>query len=373
MIRAVLVDDEELALISLKNLLKVFPEVKVVNTFTDDKTLQSYLKKETVDVAFLDIEMGILNGLNLAEIILSIQPNIHIVFITAHSEYAVQAFDLDSIDYLLKPVSPNRLKKTISRVMERLQISENSFSEIDERSPLVIKCFFEFQVFKNNQPLNFKTSKVKELFAYLFTHINSYIHRDLLIENLWPEQEFKKAKINLHTCVSHLRKMLTQLGYQNGILFSDQCYSLCIDNFDCDAFYFHQIASKYNKVDSTNINNIKEAIQLYTGGYLEMNGYEWANEKTVEYHRLMTSLLTKTIDYFKTADTIEALSYLQLYLKLNPYSDEIVNQTMELLISMGNRAEAIRIYQNYRKLLNDELGIEPNETLSLLYKSLINL
>lgn len=52
MIRAVLVDDEELALISLKNLLKDFPEVKVVNTFTDDKTLQSYLKKRLLMLHF---------------------------------------------------------------------------------------------------------------------------------------------------------------------------------------------------------------------------------------------------------------------------------------------------------------------------------
>ncbi|BDH63757.1 hypothetical protein MTP04_38870 [Lysinibacillus sp. PLM2] len=127
MLRAIIVDDEEIALISLEKLLESFSEVKVLNKFNNDDELLSYIKKEKIDVAFLDIEMGKFNGLDLAEAILSMQPTIHIVFVTAHSEYAVQAFELNSIDYLLKPVSLKRLQKTITRVKEKLHQSEDMY------------------------------------------------------------------------------------------------------------------------------------------------------------------------------------------------------------------------------------------------------
>ncbi|BDH63753.1 hypothetical protein MTP04_38830 [Lysinibacillus sp. PLM2] len=239
-----------------------------------------------------------------------------------------------------------------------------------ESGPLVIQCFHEFQVFKNNQLISFKTAKVKELFAYLFTYKNTYIHRDLLIENLWPEQEYKKAKINLHTCISHLRKLFSQLGYESIISFSNQCYCLILEDFDCDASTFYQIASNSGKVDNSNIKLIEEAIYLYSGGYCEMNGYKWANESYLEYHQLMTSLLRRAIDYIKDVDLTKALSYSQQFLKLNPYSDEVVNQMMDLHISMGNYSNAIKVFQDYRQLLNDELGIEPNNILTDVFDKL---
>src|SRR5699024_10415720 len=80
------------------------------------------------DVLFLDIEMPNTNGLELAEKIIEVNPNIEIVFVTAYNEYAVQAFEVNALDYLLKPVKTERLAKTLARLDENND-SKKSLSE----------------------------------------------------------------------------------------------------------------------------------------------------------------------------------------------------------------------------------------------------
>lgn len=78
-----------------------------------------FLKENRADVIFLDIEMPDINGIELATRILDLQKNINIVFVTAYNQYAVEAFRLNALDYLMKPVSADRLKETLYRIMER--------------------------------------------------------------------------------------------------------------------------------------------------------------------------------------------------------------------------------------------------------------
>lgn len=370
MIHAIIVDDEELAIIYLEKKLQQFPNIQIVKTYTNHEHILSDLKKERIDVAFLDIEMAELNGLDLAEAIQSICPSIHVVFVTAHSEYAVQAFEINSIDYLLKPVTTNRLQKTMNRLIEMISDTDASPTKTTLKSPLIINCFRDFQVYHQEEPLIFKTAKVKELFAYLFTYMNTYIHRDILIEKLWPELEYRKSKINLHTSLSHLRKTLDRIGYPNCITFSNQSYSLSLDSVHCDAILFNNILHQLIVLNESNIAEAKIAIELYTGAYMELNGYEWAVEKSQEFHEKITSLLNRIINYFQPIDTNRALTYLQIHRKLNPYLDNTVKQSMDILIQNGNRAEAIKLYAEYEKLLLDDLGIKPDESLTSIYQSL---
>ncbi len=367
MIRAIIVDDEELSLISLEKKLHAFPNILVVKSYTNHNHILDDIKKENIDIAFLDIEMIGLNGLDLAEAILSIQSSIHIVFVTAHSEYAVQAFEINSIDYLLKPVTSRRLQKTMDRLTEMKEKSTNTITEENFTSPLVVNCFGELHVFHDNQLLHFKTAKVKELFAFLLTHINKYIHRDIIIESLWSEQEYKKSKINLHTCVSHLRKTLNNIGYKNCITFSNQSYALSLDFIDCDTMNFNMTNQNLDTLDETNINLAIKIIHLYKGPYMAINNYEWAYTITHEYDEKMMKLVDKLIQYFCLIDPDQTLYYLQFQRKLAPYLDENINLSLRILNQLGNRTEAIKLYQEYKDLLRADLGIEPAFELTKLY------
>lgn len=192
MIKAIVVDDEILALNYLTNLLRTFPLIHIINTYTNKTNILEDIQKQSVDVVFLDIEMADGNGLDLAEDIYSLSPSIQIVFVTGYAKYAVKAFEINSIDYLLKPVTPRRLAITIKRLSEKS--TDNKVNRKSENESLFIQCFREFQLFKDGEPLHFKTAKVKELFAYFVTFMNSYIPRDRIIESLWPNQDCKKRK-----------------------------------------------------------------------------------------------------------------------------------------------------------------------------------
>ncbi|WP_144510265.1 response regulator [Bacillus sp. FJAT-22090] len=370
MIQTILVDDEILSISLLEYKLQDFPNINIAKVYTHPDQVLSDLATKKIDVAFLDVEMGEMNGLDLAELILSIQPSVHIVFVTAHMEYAVQAFEINSIDYLLKPVTTKRLQKTINRLTEKIETNNNSVPN-DSIAPISIKCFNELQVFHNNQLIPFKTLKVKELFGFLLTHMNTYINRDILIDTLWPEHDYQKSKIHLHTCLSHLRKMLKELGYPNCITFANQSYYFTLDPVICDAIEFDKGIKSLTVIDSTNIQQAENISQLYTGAFMELNGYNWALTKTHFYHEQMLNLLDKLIMYFQHRDHKKTLLYLRAYLKLSRYSDKKVKQAMEVLIQQGYRLEAIKLYQEYKQLLIQELEIEPDEKLVQLYNSLL--
>jgi two-component system, LytTR family, response regulator len=118
MIRTLLVDDEELARSTMRRALAVVPDLEVVGEAGNGAEAIEVIAELRPDVVLLDIEMPGFNGFEVVQQILD--PPI-VVFVTAYDEYAVRAFDANAIDYLLKPVQPERLEKTIARVRERLK------------------------------------------------------------------------------------------------------------------------------------------------------------------------------------------------------------------------------------------------------------
>jgi len=119
-ISAVVVDDELLSREELKFLLKETGEVEVIGEADSGEELLECLKNKKPDVVFLDIEMYGLSGLDVAlELLKSSEPPL-IVFATAYDQYAVKAFELNALDYLLKPFSAERVKITIEKIKNKL-------------------------------------------------------------------------------------------------------------------------------------------------------------------------------------------------------------------------------------------------------------
>ena len=118
-IKAIIVDDELLMRRSILRFLKTHPEVEVVAECGDGASAVQAVIRHSPDVIFLDIELPGLNGLQvMAEIGFDMMPLT--VFVTAHAEYAVRAFEGRAIDYLLKPFGQKRLDEALSRIKERL-------------------------------------------------------------------------------------------------------------------------------------------------------------------------------------------------------------------------------------------------------------
>ncbi|KNY25356.1 LytR/AlgR family response regulator transcription factor [Pseudobacteroides cellulosolvens] len=117
MVKVILVDDERFALDELEFLLKKHQGIEIAATFDDPVTALEEAKNIKFDAAFLDIDMPVINGLNVARELIELHSNIKIIFVTAYDDYAVKAFDLNAIDYILKPVDRDRLDRAVERLL----------------------------------------------------------------------------------------------------------------------------------------------------------------------------------------------------------------------------------------------------------------
>jgi two-component system LytT family response regulator len=110
MIRAVLVADEKLALLQLERMLKEWPDMEVVATYIDPAQALSEIGEQRPDAIFLDIQMPGMDGLQVADRIQQADGEAEIVFVTAYDRFAIEAFELNALDYLLKPLDRRRLQ-----------------------------------------------------------------------------------------------------------------------------------------------------------------------------------------------------------------------------------------------------------------------
>lgn len=129
MIRAVIADDEAPAREKLEHWLSEQPDMAVVGSAEDGLSAAQCIERLRPEVAFLDIQMPTLSGLQVAA---QLEPSSAplIVFVTAFDDHAVNAFDLDAIDYLLKPYDRDRFARTVQRVRERLHAHQSGAAAV---------------------------------------------------------------------------------------------------------------------------------------------------------------------------------------------------------------------------------------------------
>lgn len=141
MLQAIAIDDEPIALEVVKNLLEEIPFIQLAGCFTKAIDALTFLQENSIQLIFLDIKMPGLSGI---EFLRSLPNPPMIIFTTAYSEHAVQSFELDAIDYLLKPFSLSRMLKACNKAFEFHQLKGNSKQAVSETLPVIfIKSGYE--------------------------------------------------------------------------------------------------------------------------------------------------------------------------------------------------------------------------------------
>ncbi|UII81150.1 LytTR family DNA-binding domain-containing protein [Flagellimonas sp. CMM7] len=136
-LRVIIIDDEPLAINVLKNYAEQIKQLQLVNTFSNAIDATSFLQENEVDIIFLDINMPILDGLNFLE---SLHVSPMIVITTAHEEYALKSFELEVIDYLVKPIPFPRFLKTVNRIISLKQGTSNAGGQsLNEKPSIFVK------------------------------------------------------------------------------------------------------------------------------------------------------------------------------------------------------------------------------------------
>lgn len=122
-ITCIAIDDEPPALLLLTQYIAQFNQLQLVHTFSDAISGSEYLRNNLVDLLFIDINMPDITGLDLVK---SLEQKPMIVFTTAYKKFALEGFELDAIDYLLKPVSPERFAKAVNKAVEYHQFKNQT-------------------------------------------------------------------------------------------------------------------------------------------------------------------------------------------------------------------------------------------------------
>ncbi|RTD99933.1 LytR/AlgR family response regulator transcription factor, partial [Paenibacillus whitsoniae] len=124
--KAILIDDERHALLQLQWMLEKEADIEIVGAYQQAAEGLSHLSRERVELVFLDLEMPGMGGLEAAETIAALDDEIRVVFVTAYSTYALEAFRVNALDYVLKPIDPIRFATTLERVRKSIarQIQE---------------------------------------------------------------------------------------------------------------------------------------------------------------------------------------------------------------------------------------------------------
>ena len=123
-----IIDDEPLARIGMERLIRQYSNLKVVGTFKNAVGVADFLKKYEVHLLFLDIEMPGVNGLEFAR---TLPEQTLVIFTTAYSQYALGSYEVDALDYLVKPITPERFKKAIAKAESYHQLLTNHKTDFE--------------------------------------------------------------------------------------------------------------------------------------------------------------------------------------------------------------------------------------------------
>ncbi len=259
------VDDEEIALKNLEFKLRDCAPDAVYQPYADCTEAIAYAKAEKPDVAFLDINMRPMDGIELAKNLREACPTCAIIFLTGYSEYAVQAFAMKVNGYLMKPVDSDDLKRELDFLTE-----EKPQEEI-KPGVLQVQCFGNFEVYMDGKVLKFSRNKSKELLAYLIDRRGSSATMAEIASALWADGMYDRSRNNqIHTFMHDMIKVLEDAGAGDVIVRGRNATAVDREKIDCDYYRFLQ--------------GDVQAINSYFGEYMAQ--YWWAEFTAGELYNM---------------------------------------------------------------------------------------
>ena len=253
--RMLCVDDEPLMLIMLEKAVREAAPDADIHSFRYQEDLLEDAKKNGCDVAFLDIHMRGMNGVELAKELKSVNPKMNIIFVTGFSEYAGDAMKLHASGYIMKPVTAAEVKR---------ELEDLRFPIAPKKDALLrVQCFGNFDVFlPGGEHMHFERSRSKEIFAYLVHKCGSSCTIKEIAAALFEDEMYDQKQLNyMQQLIHSLMKSLRAVGAEATVVKSFNSLAVNPDLLDCDYYRFKELDSG--------------AVNSYENEY--MSQYYWAD------------------------------------------------------------------------------------------------
>ncbi|MBO9597149.1 MAG: response regulator [Cohnella sp.] len=372
--KVMLLDDEPLALRNLNLLLNKIGGVEVVGSYLHAADALGAAQANTPDIVFVDIDMPEIDGLETAERMYELNDNIAIVFVTAYDQYAVKAFELNAVDYLLKPVSQERLAMAV----DRLRKQRTARTEDQDQSPnnrISVQCFVNLHLFGlDGDPLIWRTAKSRELFAYLVHKAGQPVRKETLIDLLWAEGDERKNHNQLYTAVYLIRRMLkaARLNPNIQIATMGDSYQMKVENAVIDKEEWERRLKALPPLSEGTAETHGRLVEAYTGDYLAEAGYHWAESERQRLRSLMCQHAAQLGGFWiRTGRKKEALDLYLLVQQKAPLVEEIYTELIKLYADRGDYGLAQKQYELLAGMMREQYDSEPSEEAKRIYRMAI--
>lgn len=256
------VDDEKPAIDNFRLTTENFPEITMLRTFQSGEEALAFAKNNTVDAAFVDMEMPGIHGLELAKKLKQHDPRIRVIFVTAYSQYALDAWGVDATGYLLKPYTAAEIHKELSKCIWNSLPSHR----------IVIETIPTLSVTVDGAPLFISGTKPREMLALLVDRGKRGFTVGEGIACLWPDRAADAGAQSLCRMTwKRLADALENAGVGDILATSENHRYLKTEQVDCDLYRI--------------LAGDKQAARKYSGEYLRE--YEWAEERNAQIHWML--------------------------------------------------------------------------------------
>lgn len=261
--KIIYVDDEKIQLENFRLTAEGIEEITGLEVFADSREAYEWAKKHSVDVAFLDIEMPHMNGIELARKLKEINRKICIVFVTAYDNYALDALGVRPAGYLLKPYT----REDIEDELENASFVING--SLKKKVSIITMPDLEVRV--NGKDIFNGHGKPEELFALLVDRGKVGVTKGDAVACLWEGKILSSSTYG--TCFYRLKNILEEAGVPDLLQARGNTRYLDMEQVDCDL---------YRMLDGD-----QETIASYSGTYLRR--YSWAEERTAQLNAIKKS------------------------------------------------------------------------------------
>lgn len=295
MVRVMIADDELFSIIYLKNILSRIKDVSIVGKCSHTHEVEASLNEGSVDILFLEIGLPGEGGLTLARKLKASYPQLHIIFVSAYQQYAVEAFEIGVSSYLMKPIQTDRIHQIMDYITKgRVQKKKDN---------MMIHCFDKLSLTINGQKMkeiNWRTTKSKEIFSYLLQRRNELVPKIDLANKLWPDLHESRSFEVLYSTIYYIRFTLKTIKVPIEVINVGNCYKLELHDVKTDVDEWRQIVSYIDQINVENFSIFEKAASLYTGKYFKKEAYQWAREKRENLSIIHKRFLIKFIHFLST-------------------------------------------------------------------------
>lgn len=287
-------------------------------------------------------------------------------------------------------IAPDYLNRLVPDVEDKLGMPDESAAM---RTPattvehaaydLAINMLGSVEVFRDPSGMGheaWRLSKALHILCFLSSRRNHRAPKETLVDMFWSDADEGTVSRNFHPTISHLRKALNtgHMVKKDFVLYREGAYSLNSQfRYQLDTEEFERRLSEAREARRTGAADssatlLEQAIKLYRGDFLEEFYYTWIEELQSYYRDLYLEALKELIAYHSDLRDFErVIRYGQMFLARDAYQEEVHCNVMEAFVKSGNRAAAIEQFDGLRKMLRQELGVDPLPATMTKYEGLI--